>query len=231
MAYANDLVSAIRMAVSSKIRGAAGKGKGKRRKKDSSEATTKSAGLAGAAAGAKGPNSASKKANWGLLEPLRGPLGPVADIVSPLISSHAVIGVLVVLLAVSWLRTPRTSSVGGDGRSLAGIATPERIAAYEEIWRGEESRLWDWLEERIAISGPAAPKQAVVGRGMAGRLADEKMSQREVDDAIRVTQQRLDALKRVVQRRKELHAKSAGGSEGGGSADAGGGSTAEAPLP
>ncbi len=45
-------------------------------------------------------------------------------------------------------------------------------------------------------------ERALAGKSMESRLVREKMSEREVDDAIRVTQERLEALKGVVEKRK-----------------------------
>ena len=92
------------------------------------------------------------------------------------------------------------------------MRTPERIAAYEEMWRKEESELWDWLEDRVGFDDlPFSTAGAVpVNRGkeksrerdIEERLKDEKMGEREIEDAIKVTQERLDGLKRVVEKRK-----------------------------
>lgn len=101
------------------------------------------------------------------------------------------------------------------------MSAPERIAAYEEIWRREESELWDWLEERIEMQGSAYPvaseaqdttalkkarkarEKALRGQGMKGKLADERMSEREVDHAIKVTEEKLADLKISVLKRRE----------------------------
>ena len=124
----------------------------------------------------------------------------------PLLTSNVLAGVLLVLLLTSWLRTPRGPGARGDGVFLA--SGPDRLAAYEEIWAREESALWDWLDERLAMPGrdapPASRKHRVAAKeyGMAARLAEERMDAREVDDAIRVTQERLSALRAVAERRK-----------------------------
>ncbi len=98
------------------------------------------------------------------------------------------------------------------------MSTPQRIAAYEEVWRKEESDLWDWLEERVGMQGIAYPDssndQEIVaqarrqreatmkGKGLRKALADVKMSDREVDHAIKVTQEKLEVLKRTVDEKK-----------------------------
>ena len=168
--------------------------------------------------------AAPKEDNWGLFEPLRGVLGPVADIVKPLITGNVVIGILLSLLLISWFRSSRASVPANSlGLGPAGLPTPERVAAYEEIWRREESGLWEWLEERVGMDGLSYPvvasdgadtaakaryqrERALKGKDIESKLLREKMSEREVDDAIRVTQERLEALKGVVEKRKAQRA-------------------------
>lgn len=61
------------------------------------------------------------------------------------------------------------------------------------------------MEERVA----ADRVQDVVGRRVSGamqmqeRLRDEGMLERQVDEAMKVTEERLGVLKRVVEREKE----------------------------
>ena len=161
----------------------------------------------------------------------------MVDILKPLVSANTVIGFLFFLLLISWFRGFRARAPGttkskgaGAGVGLTGIATPERIAAYEEIWRREESELWDWLEERVGMRGMAYPGGGVgVGVGVEGnegvdsgwrekgkgeregkeremerrlREGEMGMGEREVDEAIKVTEERLERLKKVVGRRK-----------------------------
>jgi len=220
--YAADLVKALKAGVSSRPRtdtiSSKPKTKARRKKGDADGITKPSASTAGQTTTGAQP----KEENWGLFEPLRGLLGPVADIVKPLLTSNLIIGLLLSLLLISWFRNSRASSPT-TGLGYAGLPTPERVAAYEEVWRREESGLWDWLEERVGMDRLAYPagagsgdddsaaakarkqrdrERALAGKSMESRLVREKMSEREVDDAIRVTQERLEALKGVVEKRK-----------------------------
>ena len=104
------------------------------------------------------------------------------------------------------------------------LSSPERIAAYEEIWRKEESDLWDWLEQRIGMEGIAYPasssnldqeavkkartvrEKSIKGQSKQARLAVGSMKEREVDHAIRVTEERLRDLKGAVQRKRQENA-------------------------
>lgn len=94
-----------------------------------------------------------------------------------------------------------------------GYSTPERIAAYEEIWRREESALWDWLEDRVGLEGVYTPQVAnaagqqerqkiLQAKSMEKKLQGSGMSERQMDDAIRTTEVKLAALKEAVKRKK-----------------------------
>ena len=211
--YCIDLVKALKAGVTSRSRagtnGSKLKSKGKRRKGDTDPARTSPASVKAVAAGAQ-----PKDSSWGLFEPLHGILGPVIDIFSPMISSNMVIGFLLFIILINWMRGSRSSA---SGNSLAYIPTSERIAAYEEIWRKEESGLWDWLEERVGMQGVAYPEssdreavaqarrqreQRLRNKGLRSKLADVKMSERQVVDAIRVTEDKLGVLKRALQEKK-----------------------------
>jgi hypothetical protein len=149
-----------------------------------------------------------KSSSWGLLEPIRPLLDPVVSIFRPFISSELVIIVLFALLAYNWLFSSRNATAV----SYAGHSTPERIAAYEEIWRREESALWDWLDDRVGLDGMHAPQlgrekkqqrqQVLSGKKMDKRLEDSRMTERQMDDAIKTTEEKLAALKDAVKRQK-----------------------------
>lgn len=77
----------------------------------------------------------------------------------------------------------------------------QRHVAYDEIWRHEESELWNWLEDRVAMDRV----HASVAGGSEPRESKEMskpkdMKDREMDEAIRVTEQRLKALKSKVEK-------------------------------
>lgn len=162
-----------------------------------------------------------KVENWGLLEPFRGPLGPIVSIFRPFAGVLAVATILI-LLCIICFRQP----VGGPTTDVgyAGYPSSARLAAFEEMWQKEESELWSWLEDRTGMDGlvmrdnakhrcqkvsgltaetKAKERQRVLGsKDIEARLRAERMSDREMEDAIRVTQERLDVLKRVMERKK-----------------------------
>ncbi|KAL8686738.1 MAG: hypothetical protein Q9224_005353 [Gallowayella concinna] len=211
--YADDLMKALKAGVMSRARAGTGGSKlkkGRKRKGDGEAAETS------AMEKAKDKGAPKADSSWGVFEPLHGVLGPVADIVSPLISSNMVIGFLVFLLLISWFRGPKARHAGNHV-GFATMSRPERAAAYEEIWRTEESELWKWLEDRMGmhdISNPASGRQKtpaevraqrgrhVQSQGFRAKMAEEAMNEREVDHAIRVTEEKLEALKMAVQQKK-----------------------------
>ncbi|KAF2836707.1 hypothetical protein M501DRAFT_939097 [Patellaria atrata CBS 101060] len=208
--YAKDIVAALRAAVSAKPllksapKGKAGKG---RRRKEISDApapvdshtTSNTRDRAG-------------NASRGLLEPLRSVFGPIVDLLG---TATVITAIFFILASLFWFSRPSSGpGVNMGGIGLSGIATPQRIAAYEEIWRREESELWKWLEDRMALDRISADvlrdeedldrrRRLRKSKSMEGRLEDEAMTEREIDEAIRVTQERLEALKDAVERRKQ----------------------------
>lgn len=200
MQFAKDIVASLKAAVSSR-RGTAVAvaGKGKKRGRKGRAAKN----LGKATDGAEDTKPAVE--NWGILEPLHGILGPVVDIVRPLMTGNILYGILVGLLVASWFRFG-SSGAGRRGRDLERgffVGTPERIAAYEEIWRREEGELWEWLEERVGMDRLRdVDRMPLEVQAMNERLKDRKMEQRQVEEAIRVTEEKLRVLKDVVGRKK-----------------------------
>lgn len=198
MAYAKDIVLALRNAVSVKEKsktGLKGKVKGGKRRKDTMDESNLFQDNLNKTAAAKG-----NEPDWGLLEPLRSLLGPVAALLSPTV----IISILTLTIFIMWWRTPTRV---GSGLGYSGLPTPQRIAAYEEMWRTEESELWKWLEERVGVDGPTpallgAPdgdkfsKRRV--KDMEQRLVSEEMGEKQMREAIKVTRERLEALEVAV---------------------------------
>ena len=214
--YGNDLVRSIKAGLSTRPRAgtlnAKMKGKGKKRRNGpevfrDNLTRTSSQGKA-----------ADESKNWGIFEPVHGYLGPVVDIVGPVVGANTVIGVLILYIIISWFRQPQVQSRQALGPLR--MTPSERMIAYEELWRQEESELWDWLEDRIGIEDlvyPAAregdDRDAVMkarkerekvlqARTMEAKLKEDKVGNKQVDDAVRIAEERLEALKRAAQRRK-----------------------------
>ncbi|OAQ98219.1 hypothetical protein LLEC1_00925 [Akanthomyces lecanii] len=151
------------------------------------------------------------KTSWGPLEPVRGILEPILDILKPILTGNVMYGLLVGLLVASWFGFGFSPSkpVGGFGEGSGGrgelvdMYGPFRLAAYEEMWRREESELWEWLEERTGLGQMSSDshgirKRAVEPRTMQERMQESRMDVREVQEAIRVTEEKLKVLRQVI---------------------------------
>ena len=198
------LVAALKAAVTTKppVKGVVRKGKGKKGKKEVFDADVANAQREATVAAEK------QASDWGMLEPLHKILSPFISLLGPFATSQVVIAVLFALLMYTWINPGMGR--GGVGVGFPGYGSPERFAAYEQIWRREESQLWDWLDDRVGLDNVYVPgserigkQKALNAKGMGQKMEDERMSERQMDDAIRVTQSRLEALKEAVERRKD----------------------------
>lgn len=189
---------------------AGGKGKGKRKKADpaAQEASPAAATAADVATG--------KTESWGILEPLHGLLEPVTGMLKPLLNGNAAILIIGILLFMVFFRGPSRPTVSSHDIGCPGYTLPQRLAAYEEMWRREESELWSWLEDRVGLDGAVFPtvsrpsmsplrqraQQLRSEGGLSSKMGEDKMSDREMDAAIRTTRERLDALEEILNKRK-----------------------------
>lgn len=197
--YVKSLVAAMRAAVTTKppVKGVARKGKRKGKKEvyDTEGATSQRDAVA----------DEPKPSDWGVFEILRPIFGPFVSLLGPFVTSQTMIAVLFALLIYTWINPPGPRS----GLAYPGVSSSDRLVAYEELWRREESNLWDWLEDRAGLDGLYAPgrekdrRKSLAAKGMKKQLQDERMSERQMDDAIRTTEDRLAALKEAVQRKKD----------------------------
>ncbi|CZR65635.1 related to GRAM domain-containing protein 2 [Phialocephala subalpina] len=199
--YAKDIVASLKAAVSSRrgtVVAVGGKGKKKGRKGRQSNS------LAKQSDGTSETKSTTE--DWGLLEPVRGIFGPLVDIVKPLLTGNILYGLLVGLLVASWFGFgfPGKGRGRNDLGGLSYFGTPERVAAYEEIWRREESELWEWLEDRVGTDRLRdVGKMPIEAQAINEKIKDEKMDEREIDAAIRVTEEKLRVLKASIEKMKK----------------------------
>ncbi|EHK20407.1 uncharacterized protein TRIVIDRAFT_213439 [Trichoderma virens Gv29-8] len=206
--YCKDLFAALKAAVSTRPRSAtngngAAKGKKKGKKSKALQSSTESI----------SPSARAKKeeANWGLLEPVRPILEPIVDILKPILTGNIVYGLLVGLLVATWFGfglTPNNKSPAPFGQEPA-MPSAYRLAAYDEMWRREDSELWGWLEERVSLERLSversnARRREADPRTLEERLREERMDEREVQEAIRVTEEKLKVLREVMARGKPL---------------------------
>ncbi|TGO61424.1 hypothetical protein BCON_0027g00100 [Botryotinia convoluta] len=198
--YTKDVIAALKATVSTKRSGAPGApGKGKKKGRKGSRANNLSKVTDGAS------ETKPEATNWGLFEPVRGIFEPIFDIIKPLMTGNILYGLLVGLLVASWFRFGLPIGGGGNrDMGMSYLGTPERIAAYEEIWRREESELWLWLEERAGMDRLREVGRMPMERlDIEDRLKSERMDEREVEDAIRITEEKLLVLKDVVGKKRD----------------------------
>lgn len=171
---------------------------------------------ASAAAAKAATASSAGQPSWGIFEVLHGALGPVATIAKPLWSTNVAVLVISFLLFMVFFRNPSPPSILSQDIGCPGYTLPQRLAAYEEMWRREESELWTWLEDRVGMDGmvfptarkPAESQQHQKSRKNQGvrelveRLRENKMSDREMNYAVRTTRERLDTLEEMLNTQK-----------------------------
>ncbi|KAF2100954.1 hypothetical protein NA57DRAFT_74551 [Rhizodiscina lignyota] len=201
--YVKDLITALRAAVVAKASTPKSltkglKGAKKRGKKEADIAVDQDAVAIVGTAGT--PTIQRNDPNWGLFEPLHGLLGPVVDLVG---GTRLLVGILCIMVFWMWIRQP---AVPGDvGLFGAGRMSPARMAAYEEMWRREEGELWRWLESRVGSDGVGGAGDRIWESLKEKERKDvaSDMREREVEEAIKVTKERLQVLEDVVRRRKD----------------------------
>lgn len=132
----------------------------------------------------------------------------------PIFTGNIVYGLLVGLLVATWFGFGSNNRYGNE---LGYHNYPERMAAYEEMWGREESELWGWLEERVGLERLNGEPNAAMGgsgskkkkqlapdpRVIQEKMREDRMSEREILEAIRVTEEKLRLLKGVVGREDE----------------------------
>ncbi|KAI8307810.1 hypothetical protein K4K61_003198 [Colletotrichum sp. SAR11_59] len=202
-AYCKDLFASLKSAVSSKARaggapGGAAKGKkrGKKGKATGSSTDVEDEQVR--------PKNVPKK-DWGPLEPVRSILEPILDIVKPLITGNMMYGLLVGLLVATWFGFGLPGRQPSSDMRMYGY--PDRLAAYDEMWRREESELWEWLEERVGLERLHDPNISTRKRAMEPitveeRVREDRMDEREIEEAIKVTEEKLKVLKGVMDKKK-----------------------------
>ncbi|KAJ5794655.1 hypothetical protein N7457_001254 [Penicillium paradoxum] len=213
--FGNDLVKALQVGVVPRGRAnGAGRGKGKRKKGDAVARESTAAASLKVAVEA----NTSKGESWGLFEPARPFLEPFTSMLTPLWSGNFAILVICILFYLAFFRSSSSPSMHAHEFGCPGHGLPQRLAAYEEMWRREETELWNWLEDRVGMDGMVFPNvyrspelhpshrsfraSAADERELAARLREEKVSNREMDHAIRTTRERLEVLEEMMGKRK-----------------------------
>ncbi|KIW48059.1 uncharacterized protein PV06_00686 [Exophiala oligosperma] len=224
--YGDALVKVLRNAVSGRPRGTTNaskvskKGKKRREGKKSKDEVVEE------------EEKKKVEANWGLFEPLRAPLQPVLSVLGPVLKMEVLVGVLAVMVLLLWIRGPSRGGMQVNSYPYAGMTQSSKMAGYEALWAKEENEFWDWLEARASVDTALLREQATrhrqspggvggdareaavkekmkkrsknraVANDVEAKIKEEKISQREMEDAIRITRERLEVLEDVVEKKK-----------------------------
>ncbi|KAL2426639.1 putative membrane protein C20F10.07 [Exophiala dermatitidis] len=219
--YGDSLVKVLKSAVSGRPRGTTNASKVSKttKKKRKGEKKTKEE---------KFKAEEKKADDWGPLEFLRSPLQPAVSILRPVLRMEILVAMLSVMVMILWLRGPtRGTGLGPAG----GLSQPERLAAYDVLWAGQQDEFWEWLEARAGVdtvllrdqslSGSADSANAAKQKGkrhqpgkrlnsalrdVEAKLREEKMAQREMRDAIKITRERLHVLEDAMEKGKQKEA-------------------------
>ncbi|KAF4587255.1 GRAM domain-containing protein [Ophiocordyceps camponoti-floridani] len=195
MQYCKDLFAALRTATARARAGAAAHGPGKSRKKAKKN---KAQQAVDGGAERNGGSKTTKKRDWGPLEPIRGLLEPCVEMAGPVLTGNVMYGLLVGLLVAMWFGygSVPSKSAGRYGPDM--LYSPGRLAAYDEMWRREESELWEWLDERVGLDRLGSDKAEKRRQSFEDKLRDTQMDEREMEEAIRVTEEKLKVLREVA---------------------------------
>ncbi|KAI5285267.1 hypothetical protein KEM54_000701 [Ascosphaera aggregata] len=212
LAYTEDLLKAVKAAISAQSRGLSassknGKGSKSKRKREPTKEPE--------AVAEKATTEAQQRASsWGVFEPLHSPLSAVCDMLKPLLTGNLAVIVILILAILVWCRSP---NVPANHVHPAHLSLHDRIALYEDLWLRQEHELWEWLEERVGLNDHTyLPSQhesrnvqnnrvrrqlANAERTLDAHIEMGRMSQQEMEEAIRLTQARLEVLQKAVQKR------------------------------
>lgn len=211
IAYNADLIKALKAECLPKEPASkAARLKGKKRRKAmeaKGEAIGRSVGgtVKGRAAQAAGFSSPAEMESWGIFAPLKTYLGPVVDMIQPLVGGNLsliIICILVVMLFLS-RRGNQTPSVTVTRSGPTG-----GVQYWDQAWQREEEGLWEWLEDRTGLGGLGDISRGRRMNSFEKELGSRRgsisagMKEREVEEAISIMEERLETLKKVVEGRK-----------------------------
>ncbi|KAK5941630.1 hypothetical protein PMZ80_005579 [Knufia obscura] len=207
--YGEDLVKTLKGALGRSRAATAGskvlKG-GKKKRKSSKKGTSDS------------PQPQSRKEeDWGVFDVLRPTLGPIVAPVKPFVTMNMIVSILGIMVLWMWFRGSHLPSTALSRGRL------DHTTYYDDLWRREESDLWDWLQDRAGVDGsmirdklqdePSQGKESkqklkqrqklLKSKDMQTKLREEKRSMKEMEEAVRVTQERLESLQKALERQKD----------------------------
>jgi hypothetical protein len=162
-----------------------------------------------------------------------GPLGWLGDIdggiktiyryIKPLFSVSSLIGLLVFLLIISWFGNSRLRYSGQPTRLVpSNVDSSRSSVTWENMWQKEEEALWEWLQDRTGLrdglsfptrldsdNAHSTKQDQESWRKILSGTKSEAANTREIEWAIKLTEERLDLLKRKVRVAKQSNKQSA----------------------
>lgn len=171
-----------------------------------------------------------ENAAWGFLLPLKPVLSPLVEVLpGGGLGLSVAIGVLLIVVSIFMGRLPffGRKSAGASGHPgvflMRGFDPGSYLNSpgWEQSWYAEEQGIWDWLEDRVGLHSANAggipdPTQEERRAKSWGKLRKVERNQvldkirgvggmvdREVEEAIRVMERRLEVFKGVMNERRE----------------------------
>lgn len=203
IAFNKSLLSSLRREIIPKrAAGKGGKGKKNRRDTDARTRGGRAVGASSVVAVTPGPES------WGLFEFLRPYLGPIGDILGPMLPAN--FGIMVMAVLVTWFIATRFRSPAANNGQMTATGRYPPYYNLEDMWKNQEERMWDWIEDRVGMDGVPGlqysnreGKRREFERKYAAKAAGKGIKSRQVDEAIAVMEERLESLKRLVDKDKK----------------------------
>ncbi|OQV05273.1 GRAM domain-containing protein [Cladophialophora immunda] len=218
--YGDSLVKVLKGAVSGRPRGTTNASKGSKltKKKRKGEKKSKEE---------KIEEEKKQAVNWGIFEPLR-PLLPVIDMLRPVMKMEVVVAILFIMVMLMWVRGPAgTTQLSPYKSHTERLAAYDSLWSREEneFWDWLESRASidtislreksatsfgrpnkdenrDTAKQRLTQKQRQKRSRSSAGQDVEARIKEEKFSQREMEDAIKVTKERLEILEKVMEKNK-----------------------------
>ncbi|EXJ75597.1 uncharacterized protein A1O5_00104 [Cladophialophora psammophila CBS 110553] len=218
--YGDSLVKILKGAVSGRPRGTTNASKGSKltKKKRKGEKKTKEE---------KIEEEKKQGVNWGIFEPLR-PLSPVVDMLRPVVKMEVVVAILLIMVMWMWIRGPAgTTQLSLYKSQSERLAVYDSLWSREEneFWDWLESRAnidtvslretsprnfgrpdknenSDTAKQRLTQRQRRKRSTSSARQDVEARIKEEKINQREMEDAIKITKERLEILEKVMEKKK-----------------------------
>jgi hypothetical protein len=132
--------------------------------------------------------------------------GSVGDILTPMLkpvfSSTGVISILLIMVFYALIRVERTMSALPVGK----LSTSRSDSAPElPLGSAEQGSLWDWVDSRVGKVSQESRDGKMIWKNLVNEGLEEQGVE-DIEDVIRTTESKLNALKRVVEKKRDIMA-------------------------